>query len=58
MERSAGGVNGRGALVRALPPAEQLYQNHLTTIAERRGALAHLERDLATVRDAVTGFEA
>ena len=58
VERPAGVVNGRGELVRALPPAEQLYQNHLTTIAERRGALAHLERDLATLRDAVTGFEA
>ena len=41
-----------------MPPAEQLYQRHLQSIAERRRGLANLERDLATLRDAVTGFEA
>ena len=51
-------MNGRGQIVRALPPAEQLYQKHLATIAERRSALANLERDLVALRDAVTGFEA
>jgi hypothetical protein len=58
VERFAGDVNGRREIVPALPPAEQLYQRHLTTISERRRELANLERDLATLRDAVTGFEA
>lgn len=58
VERSAGRVNGRREIVRALPPAEQLYQNHLITISERRRDLANLERDLVALRDAVTGFEA
>jgi hypothetical protein len=40
-----------------LPPAEQQYQRHLATIGERRRDLANLERDLAALRDAVTGFE-
>jgi hypothetical protein len=58
VERSPGGGNGRAGLVRALPPAEQLYQRQLVTIGERRRDLAHLERDLETLRDAITGFEA
>ena len=58
METVTGGGNGRAGLVRALPPAEQRYQDHLAEIGERRRELAGLERDLVTVRDAVTGFEA
>jgi len=58
VEKSPGGSNGRTDLVRALPPAEQQYQRHLITIGERRRDLAHLERDLVVLRDAVTGFEA
>ncbi len=58
VEGSPGGMNGHGPVVRAMPPAEQLYQKHLVTIAERRRDLANLEGDLATLRDAVTGFEA
>ncbi len=58
VEKSPGSRNGRADMVRALPPAEQLYQKHLITIGERRRDLAKLERDLATLRDAVTGFEA
>jgi hypothetical protein len=54
----AGGSNGRADLVRVLPPAEQRYQDQLVVIDERRRELAMLERDLATLRDAVTGFEA
>jgi hypothetical protein len=48
----------RSDLVRAVPPAEQLYQRQLAVIADRRRELADLERDLATLRDAVTSFEA
>ena len=58
MEKSRGDRNGRTEVVRALPPAEQQYQRHLITIGERRRDLAQLERDLARLRDAVTGFEA
>ncbi len=58
MEHSTGSLNGRGEIVRALPPAEQLYQRHLATIADRRRELAEMERNLAAMRDAVTGFEA
>ena len=58
MEKSRGDRNGRTEVVRALPPAEQHYQRHLITIGERRRELAQLERDLARLRDAVTGFEA
>jgi hypothetical protein len=58
VEKSPGGRNGRTEVVRALPPAEQQYQRHLITIGERRRDLAQLERDLAALRDAVTGFEA
>ena len=43
--------------VRAQPPAEQ-EPTTLVVIADRRRELADLERDLATLRDAVTGFEA
>lgn len=57
MERSPGSTNGRGEIVRALPPAEQLYQKHLLTIGERRRELTTLESDLVMLRDAVTGFE-
>ncbi len=57
MERSPVSSHGRGQMVRALPPAEQLYQKHLITIGERRRSLANFERDLVTLRDAVTGFE-
>ncbi|MGH2616210.1 MAG: J domain-containing protein [Thermomicrobiales bacterium] len=57
METSPGGRNGRAGIVRALPPAEQLYQKHLITIGERRRNLAKLERDLVALRDAVVGFE-
>jgi hypothetical protein len=58
VENSPGSRNGRAEIVRALPPAEQLYQKHLITIGERRQNLAKLERDLVALRDAVTGFEA
>jgi hypothetical protein len=58
VEKSPGARNGRTEVVRALPPAEQQYQRHLITIGDRRRDLAHLERDLVTLRDAVTGFEA
>jgi hypothetical protein len=58
VETVAGGSNGRAGLVRALPPAEQRYQDQLGEIGERRRELARLESDLATLRDAVTGFEA
>jgi hypothetical protein len=58
VEKSRGDRNGRTEVVRALPPAEQQYQRHLITIGERRRDLAQLERDLAVLRDAVTGFEA
>src|SRR4028119_752809 len=58
VENSPGSRNGRAEIVRALPPAEQLYQKHLITIGERRRNLAKLERDLVTLRDAITGFEA
>src|ERR671917_260400 len=58
VEKSPGGRNGRAEIVRALPPAEQLYQKHLITIGERRRDLSNLERDLVALRDAVTGFEA
>jgi hypothetical protein len=58
VEKSRGDRNGRTDVVRALPPAEQQYQRHLITIGERRRDLAQLERDLAVLRDAVTGFEA
>lgn len=58
MERPANGREGGRDLVRALPPAEQQYQRHLLTIGERRRDLAIMERDLATLREAVTGFEA
>ena len=58
VEKSPGGRNGRTEIVRALPPAEQLYQKHLITIGERRRDLSNLERDLVALRDAVTGFEA
>ena len=58
VEKSPGSRNGRAEIVRALPPAEQLYQKHLITIGERRQNLAKLERDLVALRDAVTGFEA
>ena len=57
MEKSPGGSNGRAELVRALPPAEQLYQKNLRTIGERRRELAMLERDLSGLREAVTAFE-
>ena len=50
--------NGRGGLVRALPPAEQQYQRHLVTIGDRRRELTSLEGELAQLREAVTGFEA
>ena len=53
-----GGRNGRSDIVRALPPAEQLYQRQLATIGDRRRELAKLERDLVTLREAVTDFEA
>jgi hypothetical protein len=58
VEKSHGDRNGRTEVVRALPPAEQQYQRHLISIGERRRDLARLERDLAVLRDAVTGFEA
>jgi hypothetical protein len=58
VERSVNGRVGRGELVRALPPAEQQYQRDLLAIADRRRELAGLERDLYTLRDAVTRFEA
>ena len=58
VEKSPGSRNGRTEIIRALPPAEQLYQKHLITIGERRQNLAKLERDLVALRDAVTGFEA
>lgn len=59
MAASSPGRNSeRGDLVKALPPAEQLYQRQLTVIADRRRELADLERDLTTLREAVTGFEA
>jgi hypothetical protein len=58
VEKSRGDRNGRTEVVRALPPAEQQYQRHLISIGERRRDLAQLERDLAVLRDAVTGFEA
>jgi hypothetical protein len=48
---------GAAGIVRALPPAEQLYQRHLITIGDRRRELALLERDLETLRQAVSGFE-
>jgi hypothetical protein len=41
-----------------MPPAEQLYQRQLVVIADRRRELAGLERDLTTLREAVTAFEA
>jgi hypothetical protein len=50
--------SGRADLVKALPPAEQLYQRQLAVIADRRRELAELERDLVSLRDAVAGFEA
>lgn len=56
--RIADSGNGRTALVRALPPAEQRYQDQLIVIAGRRRELASLEHDLEIVRDAVTEFEA
>jgi hypothetical protein len=58
VDRSIGSRNGRTGIIRALPPAEQLYQKHLATIGERRRDLARLERDLTNLRDAVTAFEA
>jgi hypothetical protein len=58
VDRVAGSANGRAGLVRALPPAEQRYQDQLIVIGERRRELAILESDLTSVRDAVTGFEA
>jgi hypothetical protein len=58
VEKSPGGRNGRTEFFRALPPTEQKDQRHLITIGERRRDLAHLERDLVALRDAVTGFEA
>ena len=58
METTPGGRNGRSGIVRALPPAEQLYQKQLLVIGERRRDLANLERDLANLRQAVTDFEA
>jgi hypothetical protein len=58
VEKSPGDRNGRTEVVRALPPAEQQYQRHLITIGERRRDLAHIERDLVELRDAVTAFEA
>jgi hypothetical protein len=48
----------RSGLVRALPPAEERYRQHLKTIEERRHELVKLENDLVMLRDAVTGFEA
>jgi hypothetical protein len=48
---------GAASIVRALPPAEQLYQRHLITIGDRRRELALLERDLEALRQAVSGFE-
>jgi hypothetical protein len=53
-----GGGSGRAGLVRALPPAEQRYQDQLIVIGERRRELAALERDLTGLRDAVADFEA
>lgn len=58
VEQSTSSLNGRAEIVRALPPAEQLYQRHLATIADRRRELAEMERNLSALRDAVTGFEA
>ena len=58
MKRSANGPEPRGDLVRAMPPAEEQYQRYLLAIGDRRRELATLERDLTTLRDAVTGFEA
>lgn len=58
MESSVNGKEPRGELVRALPPAEQQYQRYLLAIGDRRRELATLERDLANLRDAITGFEA
>lgn len=55
---SGGGSNGRAGLVRALPPAEQQYQDQLLVIGERRRELAVLEQDLAALRTAVADFEA
>jgi len=55
---SPGRNNERADLVKALPPAEQLYQRQLVIIADRRRELADLERDLTTLREAVTSFEA
>lgn len=56
----SGSENGksRQGLVRALPPAEQHYQEQLATIGERRRELSSLEHDLETLRSAVTDFEA
>src|SRR4051794_19741523 len=42
---SPGRNSGRAELVRAQPPAEQLYQRQLAVIADRRRELADLERD-------------
>ena len=58
VEQSTSSLNGRAEIVRALAPAEQLYQRHLATIADRRRELAEIERNLSALRDAVTGFEA
>jgi hypothetical protein len=58
VETTPNGKDGRSGIVRALPPAEQLYQRQLVTIGERRRDLANLERDLATLRSAVIDFEA
>jgi hypothetical protein len=59
MAASSPGRNSeRSDLVKALPPAEQLYQRQLAVITDRRRELADLERDLTTLREAVTGFEA
>jgi hypothetical protein len=58
VDTTPGGGNGRSGIVRALPPAEQLYQKQLVTIGERRRELVRLESDLVTLREAVTDFEA
>jgi hypothetical protein len=58
VDTSREGIGGRAEIVRALPPAERLYQRHLFTIGERRRDLAALERDLAALREGVTSFEA
>ena len=53
-----GETNGRAEVVRALPPAEQLFQRQVATIDARRRELAKLDRDLGLLRSGVAEFEA